>query len=169
MDHRNQNHVFTGIGLKLIVLAQATVTPKPTKGSFHNPTSWEELKARDVFTSFDDFQQPTANRFYPFNQLPGIGAVGPNQLQSQTFASDFLEHQLGTVAVLEVRGMDHYRQQQPDGVYKDMTFTAIDLFPRIIPMRPPFSVVFTDWLSTIPAEGSALRPARKRTRRRNAL
>ena len=64
-----------------------------------------------LLLDFDNFEEPTADILYPFNQLPRISAVGPNQLQSRTFASNFLEHQLGAVAVLEVRGMDHYRQQ----------------------------------------------------------
>src|SRR3990172_8069501 len=36
-----------------------------------------------------------------------------------------------------------------------MTLSAVNLLAGIVPMDPPFSVVFTDWLSTIPASGSA--------------
>ena len=54
------------------------LTPKPTEGSFHYPTSRQELKAFHIMVSFDDLQQPTAGIFHPFDQLPSIGAVGPN-------------------------------------------------------------------------------------------
>jgi hypothetical protein len=39
-----------------------------------------------------------------------------------------------------------------------MPFPAIDLFRPIITFNPPFSVVFTDWLSTIAALGPGFRP-----------
>jgi hypothetical protein len=44
-----------------------------------------------------------------------------------------------------------------------MALTAFDLFVDIKAAKPPFSVVFTDWLSRIPALGWRRFPAATRT------
>ena len=53
-------------------------------------------------------------------------------------------------------------QQKTLRVYEDMTLLALDLLPRIIPMRinlpPPFSALFTLWLSMTAAVGLASLP-----------
>jgi hypothetical protein len=54
------------------------------------------------------------------------------------------------------------RQQVALGVRQDMTLAALDLLTRGVAARPPLSVVFTDWLSMMPAVGSGSRPAIRR-------
>jgi hypothetical protein len=49
-----------------------------------------------------------------------------------------------------------------------VTLATVDLLAHVVSMGPPFSVVFTDWLSMIPALGSSSRPARFLTSRRRA-
>src|SRR5262249_35604536 len=52
-------------------------------------------------------------------------------------------------------------QQQTQRVYENMALLALDLFARVIAMRidaaPPFSALFTLWLSTMAAVGLASR------------
>ena len=52
-------------------------------------------------------------------------------------------------------------QQQTQRVYENMALLALDLFARVIAMRidaaPPFSALFTLWLSTM-AASCFLRP-----------
>jgi hypothetical protein len=54
-------------------------------------------------------------------------------------------------------------RHQACGVDKDMPLLAFDFLPRIIAMRidagPPFSALFTLWLSITAAVGLAWRPA----------
>jgi hypothetical protein len=54
-------------------------------------------------------------------------------------------------------------QHQACGIDKDMSLLALDLLPRIITVRidagPPFSALFTLWLSITAAVGLASRPA----------
>ena len=49
--------------------------------------------------------------------------------------------------------MHHGVKQQTQRIYEDVTLLALDLFARIIAMRidagPPFSALFTLWLSMI--------------------
>jgi hypothetical protein len=48
-----------------------------------------------------------------------------------------------------------------------MPLTTLDLFTRIVATFPPFSVVFTDWESMMPAVGSGWRSSLIRTLARN--
>jgi hypothetical protein len=56
-----------------------------------------------------------------------------------------------TVAILNTSRMNDRVQQQTLHVDKNMPFLALDQFPRIEPVRinigPPFSALFTLWLS----------------------
>jgi len=54
-------------------------------------------------------------------------------------------------------------KQQTQRIYEDVALLALDLFARIVAMRidagPPFSALFTLWLSMIAAVGVASRSA----------
>jgi hypothetical protein len=59
--------------------------------------------------------------------------------------------------------MDNQRHDQTDGIDDQMTLAAKDFLARVVPAIPPFSAVFTDWLSMMPTLGLGLRPAFRRT------
>jgi hypothetical protein len=65
--------------------------------------------------------------------------------------------------LLNAGGMNDGVQQQTHRVYENMTLLALDLFPRIVAVRinagPPFSALFTLWLSMMQAVGLASRSA----------
>jgi hypothetical protein len=62
--------------------------------------------------------------------------------------------------------MNHGVQHQPYRINEDVALLALDLFPRVVAMRidatPPFSALFTLWLSITHAvgQGSELRLTR---------
>jgi hypothetical protein len=62
--------------------------------------------------------------------------------------------------------MHNGMQQKPYCVDKDVPLPALDLFARIIAVRvnpgPPFSALFTLWLSITQAVGLASRPIASR-------
>jgi hypothetical protein len=70
-----------------------------------------------------------------------------------------LQQQLSTITVLHASGSDDDRQQQAERIDEDVAFAAFDLFMRVKAADPPFSVVFTDWLSMIPALWCIREPA----------
>lgn len=78
-----------------------------------------------------------------------------------------LQQQLSTLTVLHASGGDDDRQQQAERIDEDVAFAAFDLFMRVKAADPPFSVVFTDWLSMIPALGWRCWPVATRTSPRN--
>jgi hypothetical protein len=78
------------------------------------------------------------------------------------------QHQTRTIAVLNIGRMDDGNKHQPKNIYEQMAFAAIDLLASIVAVRPPFSVVLTDWLSMMAALGCRLRPAASRASPRNS-
>lgn len=162
MDHGNLNESFTGFGKFFIVFAKSTTTTKPSEGPFHDPTTWQNVKALDVVVPFDDLQYPAARLLHPIDQLSAVAAIRPNELQSRKLVLCFFQDLLGTVSVLNVGRVNDHTQQQTDRIDQNMPFPAFYLFARIVTTRPPFSVVFTDWLSMIAALGVGSRPACRR-------
>ena len=163
VDHDQVDHRFTGGWKRFVVLAHSTIPADPPKGALYDPALRQHGEADERVGTFHDFQYPTAEQLRPSDQFARVAAVGPDFLQSRVHAAKLLEHQLGAVAVLDVRGMYHDGQNQPQRVDDDVPLATIDLLARVVTPRPPFSVVLTLWLSTIAAEGVGLRPALTRT------
>jgi len=161
--HRNLNHRLAGFRQRFVVFAQASIFAQPSKRPLHHPTPRKDDKAGHIVAPFDNLQNPVSKLFYPFNQLAGIAAVGPNQLQPRTDTFQFRNDQLGAVPILNIRRMDDYRNQQTQRINHNMAFSARNLLAGIITAIPPFSAVLTDWLSIIAAEGLAWRPSFRRT------
>ncbi len=76
------------------------------------------------------------------------------------------EKQDAAIAILDVGGMDDGVQQQTQRIDENMPLLALDQLAGIEPVRidasPPFSALFTLWLSMIAAVGLASRSARSR-------
>ena len=76
------------------------------------------------------------------------------------------EQQDATIAILDVGGMDDGVQQQTQRIDENMPLLALDQLAGIEPVRidasPPFSALFTLWLSMIATVGLASRSARSR-------
>ena len=55
--------------------------------------------------------------------------------------------------------VDCHCQQQTHGIHDYVTLAARHLLASIVAVRPPFSVVLTDWLSMMAALGTVFLPA----------
>lgn len=166
-DHRHVNHRLAGRCEKLVVLAQSTVAPQPPEGALDDPPARQELEALQVVGTLDDLQPQlgaATERGHPREQRSSVRRVGPDEAHpGEEGVGEPLKHELGAVAILDVRRVDDDSDQQPEGVDQDVTLAPVDLFARIVPVRPPLSVVLTDWLSRMPALGSRARPSASRT------
>src|SRR5262249_14256722 len=89
-----------------------------------------------------------SDRFSMFNKKAGHPEKGRKK-------------QDAAIAILDIGRMNDGVQQQTQRVYENMALLALDLFARVIAMRidaaPPFSALFTLWLSTMAAVGLASR------------
>jgi hypothetical protein len=64
--------------------------------------------------------------------------------------------------------VDHHGEDQAERVDQDGPLAAGDLLAAVGAADPPFSVVLTDWLSMIAADGCRCRPAATRGSPRRA-
>ena len=113
----------------------------------------------------------TAVAIDPSNELSCIASIRPDQLQSleNTALLCFLQDKLGSVAILNVGSMDNEFKDETERINENMALASGDLLARVVTvMAPLFSVVFTDWLSMLPADGSGFFPAFLRTLRRSS-
>ena len=94
---------------------------------------------------------------------PALCAVGEQLGEVGKQAEQGGQQQHAPVAVLNVGGGDQRVQQQTEFVDQNMTLLALDQLAGIEAMRidrgPPFSALFTLWLSTMQAVGLASRSA----------
>ena len=95
-----------------------------------------------------------------------IGAVGEQLAQEREQAEQGLQQCDAGVAILDIGGGDQAAQQQALGVDQEVALLALDQLARIearrIDARPPFSALFTLWLSMMQAVGLASRSAASR-------
>ena len=101
---------------------------------------------------------------------PPIAGIGEQRLQEHP--NNVAKQQDAAVAILDIGGMNDGVQQQTERVYQNVALLALDLFARIIARRidarPPFSALFTLWLSMMQAVGLASRSAFSRHSRESA-
>ena len=99
---------------------------------------------------------------------PLIGAVGEQFCQEGEQAEQARQQRKAAVAVLNVGGGDDAAQEQALGIDQDVALLALDQLARIeagrIDASPPFSALFTLWLSMMQAVGLASRAAFSRHR-----
>ena len=113
--------------------------------------------------SFDDFGFETRQDFgeHVSENRPLIGAVGKQLYEEWKLTEQRRQQQDAAIAVLNAGAMHDGMEQQTQRIYQYMALLALDLFARIIAMRidasPPFSALFTLWLSIIAAVGLVAR------------
>ncbi len=97
---------------------------------------------------------------------PVIGAVGEQLPEEREQAEQRRQKHNPAVAILDVGGGDETVEQQTLGVDQDVALLALDQLARIeavrVDARPPFSALFTLWLSMMQALGLASRSALSR-------
>ena len=149
-------------------LAQPTAPAEPRECSFDHPSSRQHLKVVAVPGALDNLERPACQGPDPLDQLSSIASIGPDQPHAGKPPYQFIDDQLRSISILDIGRMHHHRQQQPHGIYNDVSLSTVDLLASVIATRPPFSVVLTDWLSMMAALGVGLLPSAFRTLGRRA-
>src|SRR5919108_1341604 len=148
-------------GLK--VFTQPARAIEPAECAFDDPAPLHDLKPSGMPGAFHDDEGPLQHRRDPRDQLARISPIRPDELQSWEAGDQGCQDRFGPIAVLDTGRMDHHDEEQPQDIDHDVTLATAYTLAAIIAPDPPFSVVFTVWLSMIPALGSRMRPAASRT------
>src|SRR5215831_17226573 len=137
-------------------LSQAKVrSTTQQRGSTTNP-----LVRSERLTDFSfELRQDLRQGFLKVRPL--IATIGKELFQERGHPEKGRKKQDAAIAILDIGRMNDGVQQQTQRVYENMALLALDLFARVIAMRidaaPPFSALFTLWLSTMAAVGLASR------------
>lgn len=95
-----------------------------------------------------------------------ISTIDEQLLQKRKHLEQCRHDKSAAIAILDVGRMYDGVEQQAYCVDKNVPLLALDLLARIVPVRinarPPFSALFTLWLSMMAAVGLAFRCARSR-------
>ena len=146
-------------------LSQAMVrsAPDPIRG----PSPGQHDEAFGLIGAFDDFDVELGDCLLSaaLEDIPAVTAVGIELEQKRVEAEERRHHQHTAIAVLDAGMMHEAMQQEALGIDENVPLLALDLLARIVSGRvrgPPFSALFTLWLSMIAAVGEASRPTASR-------
>ena len=152
----------------LPILGEPPTTIEPSKRAFDDPAFWQDYKTVGAIGTFDDLHsQMRANLGQSGGEFrPLIAGIGEQLLQKRIHPEQGGHDENATVAILNVGRMHNSMQQQAYCIDENMPLLALDFLARIVTRRidatPPFSALFTLWLSIIAAVGLASRCARSR-------
>lgn len=163
MRHSYVDPSLCCLGQGFIVFAQTTTPTQPRQRSFNDPASWQYLELVGVSWTLDYLHNPARQRLNPVNQLSRVASVRPDQLEAGETPYQFVDNKLSPIPVLDISRVGHDGQEQTHGVYHDVPLASRHLLASVITARPPFSVVFTDWLSIMAALGVGSLPSACRT------
>jgi hypothetical protein len=157
-----ESHCHCGKVLK--ILGEAAASIEPCERSLDNPTARQDLepfgRIRPLHDRDGEPRQCLRQRVTEFWTL--ISAVS-EQLLKERIKAEHGGHDIHpTVAILDVRRMNDRVQQQSYRIDEDMPLLSLDLLAGIVTIRidagPPFSALFTLWLSITQAVGLTSRP-----------
>ena len=149
----------------LPVLREATTSIEPANGALDNPALRLDDKAFRVVATPDYLGQEVGHDMSDAvgEDRSGIGAVREQLTKEGKLSEQGGQQQHAAIAVLHVGGGDQSVQQQSQLVDQDVSFLALDQLAGIeaivIDRRPPFSALFTLWLSMMQVVGLASRAA----------
>ena len=162
VDHGDSDPRLRGLRQGLQVFTEPPRAIEPAKRAFDHPTPLHHLKALGVPGALHHHEGALQDRRHPRDELAGVPPIGPDQCQSRQAGDECPEHLFGPITVLDPRRMHDDNQEQPEDIDDDVALAPADALAAVIAPGPPFSVVFTVWLSMIPALGFCVRPETSR-------
>jgi hypothetical protein len=147
------------------VLGETATSIQPTDSSFYDPALRLDDEASGGIAAFDDIDRQIGQRVSHamMKEWSGIGAVGEQLAEERELPEQGRQQQHASAAVLNIGGGHQRVQQQTQRIDQDVSLLALDQLAGIEAMRvdaePPFSALFTLWLSMMQAVGLASWPA----------
>ena len=152
----------------LPILGKATTAVQPTNRAFNDPAFWQHDEPCGSVATPDDFSCEVRHNGCQtiMEHRTRIGAVGKQSLEERVLSKQRGQNHDATVAILDIGGRNDGMQQQAERIDQNVPFLAFDQFPSIesmwVDFGPPFSALFTLWLSMMQAVGLASRSSSSR-------
>ena len=143
VNHGNSDPRLRGLRQRLEVFTQPSRAIEPAEGAFDNPAPLHHMKALGVPRAFHNHEGPLQHGRDPCDQLAGVAAIGPDELQPREAGDQRCQDRFGPVAILDPRRMHHDDEDQPEDVDDNVALAPADALTAVIASHPPFSVVFT--------------------------
>ena len=149
----------------LPILGEPAAPTKPADGALDNPAHGFDHEALGMIGASDDFNHQAWHCVGDavLKDRPRIGTIREQLPEERELSEQGGQQQDAAVAVLNVSGCDQHVQHQAECIDQDMALLALDQLAGIeavrIDAQPPFSALFTLWLSTMQAVGLASRSA----------
>ena len=147
------------------VLGKTAAAVEPCDGSLHDPAFGFDNKIPGAVRALDDFNGQIRHRpgGAVMKDRSAISAVGELPAREGELPEQRRHHDNATTAILNISASHQRVQHEAQGVDQDMTLLALDQLAGIETMwvdaGPPFSALFTLWLSITQAVGLASRSA----------
>ncbi len=147
------------------ILRQTTAPAEPCEGTLDNPSAREKLEPHRPIRPLDDLNRKLRHcRGGGVPELLALITSVREQFDQKGISPEQRgQHKDPAITILDIRRMNHGVQKQTYRVDQDMSFLSFDFLAGIIAGRidrgPPFSALFTLWLSMTQAVGLASRSA----------
>jgi hypothetical protein len=149
----------------LPILGEPATATEPTNGPLNNPAQRFNDEALGMIGASDNFDHQVWHGVGDsvLEDRPGVSAVGEQLAEERELPEQAGQQQDTTVAILNVGGGHQRVQHQAERINQDMALFPLDQLAGIKAMgigpKPPFSALFTLWLSRMQAVGLASRSA----------
>ncbi len=152
----------------LEVFRQAPAAPEPTECALNNPSFGQHLEAVRCVGSLDDLERDLGLRLHRGGGCRAlIAAIGDGARNRRTDPAHDIQERRDHIAILDIGRCHGEAVYQAQRVDRYVALLALDFLARIVPrginIVPPFSALFTLWLSTMVVVGVAAFPANSRT------
>ena len=166
-DHGKADESLDAAHVALEVAREPSVAADPGKRALDDPTLGQHDELVEL-AAFDDLDRPVPGCSngggHPWSL---VAAIADDPLDEGEQLASTAHRLVGTVAVLDVGGVDEDAHEQAERVDQDVALAPRDFLARIVALRvdrgPPFCAALALCESMIAVVGLALRPSCSRT------
>ena len=147
------------------ILGESATATEPANGPLNNPAQGFNDEALGMIGTSDNFDHQVWHDVGDtmLEDRPRVSAAGEQLAEERELPEHSGQQQDAIVAVLNVGGGHQRVQHQAECIDQDMALFALDQLAGIKAMgigpQPPFSALFTLWLSRMQTVGLASRSA----------
>lgn len=122
----------------LVVADEAAAFHDPWIGALDDPAAADDDEALHPGCTADDLDYDMGLVLGPFDEFPGIAAVGENTFDKGEPVPGLFQHPFCSIAILDLGAVDFDRKQPTVGVRQNVPLAAVDAFSGVATLASPF-------------------------------